>query len=245
MPGCGPCTCQQRLPFDIKMAMQAIVDLNAGQIFAHEALVRGSQGEGAGFVLSQVDDDNRYSFDQRCRVKAIETAAQLQLPARLSINFMPNAIYEPETCLATTLKAAGRYQFPHQRIIFEVTEQESVVDRAFLIDVFQAYREHGFMTAIDDFGAGYAGLGLLADFQPDIIKIDMKLLRDIHLHNAKQAIVRGICQIANELGIAIIAEGIESQEELQFVRELGVYLVQGYLFHKPQLGRLDAPAGLS
>ena len=72
--GCGG-RCAERLPFDIAMAFQPIIDADAGKIFAHEALVRGVNGEGAGWVLGQIDDGNRYAFDQTCRVKAIETAA--------------------------------------------------------------------------------------------------------------------------------------------------------------------------
>src|SRR5690606_29230594 len=175
MPACDTCSCRRPLGFDIKMAFQPIVNVSQRQVFAYEALVRGSQGEGAGHVLSQVNSQNMYTFDQTCRIRAIETAAQIKLPTTLSINFMPNAIYEPETCLAKTLETANRTQFPRENIIFEVTEHEKIENRELLVDVFRTYRAHGFKTAIDDFGEGYAGLNLLADFLPDYLKIDMNL----------------------------------------------------------------------
>lgn len=235
MSVCPSCDCRKPLGFGIKMAFQPIVDISDKSVFAHEALVRGENGEGAGRILGQVTEDNKYTFDQSCRVKAIETASRIQLPGSLSINFMPNAIYEPETCLATTLSTARKTGFDRNKIIFEVTEQEQVVSQEFLVEVFEAYRKEGFRTAIDDFGAGYAGLNLLADFQPDILKIDMKLIRDISQNKVKQTLVRSIQQIGEELGIQLIAEGIETEDEYKYLRDSGITLMQGYFFQKPML----------
>lgn len=235
MSVCPSCDCRKPLGFGIKMAFQPIVDISRKSVFAHEALVRGENGEGAGRILGQVTEDNKYTFDQSCRVKAIETASRIQLPGSLSINFMPNAIYEPETCLATTLSTARKTGFDRNKIIFEVTEQEQVVSQEFLVEVFEAYRKEGFRTAIDDFGAGYAGLNLLADFQPDILKIDMKLIRDINQNKVKQTLVRSIQQISEELGIQLIAEGIETEDEYKYLRDSGITLMQGYFFQKPML----------
>lgn len=235
MSVCPSCDCRKPLGFGIKMAFQPIVDISDKSVFAHEALVRGENGEGAGRILGQVTEDNKYTFDQTCRVKAIETASRIQLPGSLSINFMPNAIYEPETCLATTLSTARKTGFDRNKIIFEVTEQEQVVSQEFLVEVFEAYRKEGFRTAIDDFGAGYAGLNLLADFQPDILKIDMKLIRDINQNKVKQTLVRSIQQIGEELGIQLIAEGIETEDEYKYLRDSGITLMQGYFFQKPML----------
>jgi EAL domain-containing protein (putative c-di-GMP-specific phosphodiesterase class I) len=110
----------------------------------------------------------------------------------LSINFLPNAVYQPAACIRSTFEAAQRYQFPIERIIFEVTEGERVDDRPHLVNIFREYSRFGFRTAIDDFGAGYAGLNLLSEYQPDIVKIDMDLIRDIDTSKPKQVIVHGI-----------------------------------------------------
>ncbi|MGM0429913.1 MAG: EAL domain-containing protein [Pseudomonadota bacterium] len=235
MSACPTCNCRKPLGFGIKMAFQPIVDISSKTVFAYEALVRGENGEGAGRIMGQVTEDNKYTFDQSCRVKAIETASRINLPGNLSINFMPNAIYEPETCLAKTLETAKRTNFNRNNIIFEVTEQEQVVSQQFLVEVFEAYRKEGFKTAIDDFGAGYAGLNLLADFQPDILKIDMKLIRDVNENKVKQTLVRSIQQIGEELGIQLIAEGIETENEYKYLRDSGITLMQGYYFQKPML----------
>lgn len=215
------------------MAFQPILDLAKQEIFAHEALVRGATGESAGSLLARVNADNRYAFDQSCRIKAVEWAARLRVPAMVSINFMPNAVYKAETCIRVTLEAARRYHFPLERIIFEVTEQEQVLDIEHLTTILRAYRKQGFMTAIDDFGAGYAGLNLLADFQPDLIKLDMALIRDIDRDSVRQILVEATLQMCRKLNIRVIAEGIESTGELDALRDLGVELFQGYLFAKP------------
>jgi len=232
-PSCNRCQALDELDFDFSFAYQPIVDFHSRTIFAHEALVRGINGESAASVLARVNDKNRYRFDQSCRVKAVKGAAQLGIQEFLSINFLPNAVYEPDACIRSTFEAAKTYNFPRERIIFEVVEGEDVIDRPHLINIFEEYRRFGFMTAIDDFGAGYAGLNLLAEFQPDIIKIDMDLARNINESKAKQAIVEGIVHTCNLLKIKVLAEGIETKAERDFLLACGVSLFQGYLFCKP------------
>ncbi|MBD8496515.1 EAL domain-containing protein [Pseudomonas syringae] len=231
--GCQGCTGSPALDFSFAYAYQPIVDLRDQSIFAHEALVRGPNGEGALSVLSQVNDQNRYRFDQSCRVAAIAGAAQLGMTERLSINFLPNAVYRPELCIRSTLEAARTYDFPIERLIFETVEGEYLADVDHLLNVLRQYRDFGFMTAIDDFGAGYSGLTLLASFQPDLIKLDIDLIRDIHLHRARQAIVRAVVHMCADLGVTVIAEGIEHREERDFLADCGIYLMQGYWFARP------------
>lgn len=166
---CQGCRDGAAFELPITMAFQPIVDVQSHGVFAYEALVRGAGGEGAGAVLAQVSNSNRYAFDQTCRVKAIELASDLKLAdtgALLSINFLPNAVYEPRACIRLTLAAAMRTGFPIQRIMFEFTEVERL-DTQHVLHILRSYRAMGFKTAIDDFGAGYAGLGLLSEFQPD------------------------------------------------------------------------------
>jgi EAL domain-containing protein (putative c-di-GMP-specific phosphodiesterase class I) len=223
------------------MAFQPIVDVDARTVFAHEALVRGPKGESAASVLDRVNDTNRYQFDQAARVRAIEVAAQLDIDTQLSINFLPNAVYRPETCIRVTLEAALELKFDTSRIIFEVNEAEPVGDRAHLRGIFAEYRRRGFKTAIDDFGAGYAGLALLADFEPDIIKLDMALIRNLHQDRTRQAIIGGTVQTCKMLGITIIAEGVETDDELSVLRDSGISLFQGYRFARPMFEALPAP----
>lgn len=243
-PGCVGCR-QPGEPIDISFAFQPIVDVQRRSVFAYEALVRGPNGESAGSVLSKVDEANRYEFDQRCRTTAIAQAAALKLDAYLSINFMPNAVYRPEACIRTTLAAAAEFGFPLEHIIFETLEGEDIHDRAHLVNIFQAYKQFGFKTAIDDFGSGYSSLSLLADFQPDFIKLDMSLVRGIDSHRARQRIVSSVANLCNDLNVQIIAEGVETQGERDYFDSLGIALMQGYWFAKPAfraLPEVDANA---
>ncbi len=244
-PSCNRCKDNEALDFDFSFAYQPIVDYRARAVFAHEALVRGINGESAASVLARVNDKNRYTFDQSCRVNAVKGAAQLGIKELLSINFLPNAVYEPAACIRSTFEAAQKYNFPKERIIFEVVEGENVSDRPHLINIFEDYKRFGFTTAIDDFGAGYAGLNLLADFQPDIVKIDMDLVRNINDSKPKQAIVEGIVHICRQLNIKVLAEGIETKAERDFLVGSGITLLQGYLFCKPAfqaIGQIDERA---
>lgn len=242
---CVGCREDAKLPFDFKMAFQPIVDMANQRVWGYEALVRGVNGESAFSILSQVSEDIRYRFDQASRVMAIETAGVLfrGRDLRLSINFMPNSVYEPTACIQQSLAAAKRVNFPHKNLIFEFTENEKMTDPAHVQRIVETYRKLGFWTALDDFGAGYAGLRLLARLQPDLIKIDMELLRDIHLSRAKQAIVAGIVGIARALDIQVLGEGVESELELTVLRAAGISLFQGYHFAKPGLMALpDVPS---
>jgi EAL domain-containing protein (putative c-di-GMP-specific phosphodiesterase class I) len=239
---CDGCRNPRLLPFEFTMAFQPIVDVVSEQAVAYEALVRGINGETAGDILARVDDYNRYRFDQACRVKAIEIASRLGLTksssCRLSINFLPNAVYRPASCIRATLEATRRYGLPHSRLIFEVTEGEKVRNSAHLKSIFEEYRRQGMLTAIDDFGAGYAGLNLLAEFQPHIIKLDMELTRGIDADPVRQIIAEAVSIACTKLGIRIIAEGIETDCEADFLKQLGITWQQGYLYAKPEIEAL-------
>ncbi len=239
---CEDCGKAERVGFQFDYAYQPIVDMDRKAVFAHEALVRGPAGEGAMSVLSQVDEHNRYRFDQACRVKAIKGASELGMQQLLSINFLPNAIYKPEVCIRTTLEAARVHNFPLDRIIFEVTEGERVEDGPWFAEILREYKRCGFKTAIDDFGAGYAGMKLLSDFQPDMIKIDMDLIRNVQANRARQAIVHSLVRLCEELDIQVIAEGIETPGERDWLYDNGIRLMQGYLFAKPAFRAMAAVA---
>jgi EAL domain-containing protein (putative c-di-GMP-specific phosphodiesterase class I) len=228
-------------PLDLQMAFQPIVDVERREIFAYEALVRGPRGQPAGWVLDQVQPEQLYRFDQTCRVLAIATAAELRLSTRLSINFAPNAVYEPASCIRLTLAAAERVGFPVERLMFELTEGERIADPKHALGILEYYARRGFTTAIDDFGAGFSGLALLAQFQPHILKLDMELVRDIDRLPAKQAIVESVAAMARRIGSRPLAEGVETRAELDCLRALGIDLFQGYLIARPALGALPVP----
>jgi EAL domain-containing protein (putative c-di-GMP-specific phosphodiesterase class I) len=238
---CGACRNGDEFQQAITMAFQPIVDVSSRSVFAHEALVRGVDGASAREILAAVDPQNQYAFDQACRIRALECAVESGLPALVSINFLPNAVYNPDHCLRATLAAAERVGWPLSDIIFEVTEHEEIADQRHLVSILETYRARGFLTAIDDFGAGYAGLNLLADFQPDLLKLDIGLIRDVHLDRNRRRIVAHMIALCDELGVRVIAEGVESVGESSALLDMGIVLQQGFLFARPATGAACVP----
>ena len=214
-------------------AFQPIVDVVAQEVYSYEALIRGRANEPAFRVLERVPAYAKYQFDEDSRVAAIALAVQLGLNCHLNLNFLPQGLYASEASVISTLAAAARHALPIDRVILEVTEGEVIADYAHFGQHLNEFRRMGLKVAIDDFGAGYSGLNMLADFQPDQIKIDMNLVRGIERHGPRQAIVRAVVQVCVDLGIDVIAEGVESLEEYAWFAEQGVHLFQGYLFAKP------------
>lgn len=240
---CTGCRDGASLDFGFSMAFQPIVDLQEGRVAAYEALVRGLDGAGALSVLSRITPENLYAFDQKCRVKAIEAAVAaglLEGDARLSINFLPNAVYSPAACIQLTLRTAAAVGMPIDRLSFEFTENEEMLDPAHVGGIILAYKKMGFTTALDDFGAGHAGLTLLARFQPDTIKIDRELVSGIEASLPRRLIVEAVMRMCEGLGVSVIAEGVETETELAALRSLGIRYAQGYLFAQPAFERLPA-----
>jgi EAL domain-containing protein (putative c-di-GMP-specific phosphodiesterase class I) len=237
--------CRDGVDFDVPFAMafQPIVDTSTDEVFAFEALVRGVDGASAASVLSRVNDGNRYAFDQACRVKAIESALDaglLDTGARLSINFLPNAVYSPLACIQLTLRTAKVTGMPIDRLIFEFTENEHMGSPDHVASIIDTYKRIGFSVAIDDFGSGYSGLDMFARFVPDEIKLDMELVRGIDADARRRAIVRSMVQLCGDLDTLLIAEGVETVAEAGTLKELGVRYHQGYLYARPALGKLPA-----
>lgn len=232
---CKGCRSGTTFHKSISMAFQPILSLHDKNVFAYEALVRGSDGSGAAAVFEEVTTDNVYLFDQVCRSTAIGLASRLGIAdtdALLSINFLPNAVYDPRACIRVTLDAAERTGFPIDRIMFEFTETEKV-DPKHLLNILDHYRKLGFLTAIDDFGAGFAGIGLLADFVPDVVKLDMQLIRGCDTDVTRRKILGHTIAMLHDLGTQVICEGIETIDEANILRDLRADLMQGYLFAKP------------
>ena len=239
----GVCNrCDTPVPFAFTMAFQPIVDVAQRQVVYYEALVRGVNGKSAFSILDQVTDELMYRFDQACRVKAIELASELGMNARLSINFLPNAVYEPEACIQSTLETSHRVGWPAERLNFEITETERVVDRAHMRSIIDCYRRMGFTTSLDGFGNGYANLDLLTDLRPDTLKIDRELVMDCDSNVRRQAILKSMVSLARTLGTQLVAEGVETREESRCLLALGISVQQGYYFARPQVGELPTVA---
>ena len=217
-----------------------IVAAETGAVFAHEALIRARHPQtnaviGAGPIIdASFKLRLEHVLDQRARQTAIRNAAALNLPdMRLFINFMPNTIYDPEVCLRTTMETADEVGLDLSSLVFEVVETENIPDMKRLQQILDYYRSRGVGTAVDDMGAGFSSVEYLTALQPDFVKIDRALVvRAEQSHSARQSLDVIIGQ-AKQLDIQVIAEGIETETQMQMCREAGADFLQGFLFARP------------
>lgn len=217
---------------------QPIVSLSDYRIVAYECLSRGVRADGSlmpPHLLFKLAEENDLLFylDRLCRENALKTAAVKKISADIFINFVPTSIYVPETCLQSTLHWAQQLEYDPGRVVFEVVETHQVSDLQHLRSILDYYRGKGFRTALDDIGSGHANLVTLATLGADVIKVDMEIIRGITHDPVKQSIFNALSTIAKENGIKVLAEGVETREELAYVAQHGAELAQGYLFARP------------
>ncbi|MGI4791719.1 MAG: EAL domain-containing protein [Janthinobacterium lividum] len=217
-----------------------IVQADNGTVFAYEALIRARHPVsqeiiGAGPLIdASVKLNIEHVFDQRARQVAIRNAAALSMPQmRLFINFMPNTIYDPEVCLRTTMETVEECGMELSDLVFEVVETEHIPDMKRLHKILDYYRSRGAGTAVDDMGSGFASLEYLTALRPDYVKLDRDLVvRAEHTPSARHDLDIIISK-AGKLDIKVIAEGIETESQMQMCLEAGVDFMQGFLFGRP------------
>ena len=209
-----------------------------GDVYGQECLLRGLDPEGGLVPPRRIldaahDTDAIFQLDLAARQSAIHHAVLHGARGKLFINFTPTAIYDPAYCLRSTIAAIDSAAIPHEDVVFEVVESEKSPDPAHLRGILDYYRAEGFKVALDDIGSGYSSLNLLHQVRPDYVKLDMELIRDVAQDSYKALIAEKLLEIARRLGILTIAEGVETPEELAWVREHGATFVQGYLLGRP------------
>lgn len=208
------------------------------QVLAREALLRGAERDGGLVHAHYLFDVARgcgmlAELDLAARDSAIETMALAGHPEALFLNLTPSAIDDPLAALAHTVEQIDRLGMPHERVVFEVVESEHAPDIVHLRGLLATYREAGFRVALDDVGAGYSSLNRLHQLRPDFVKLDMDLVRGVDRDPYKALIARKTIEIATELGIATIAEGVETEGEMNWAQKHGAAYVQGYFTGRP------------
>ncbi|RCJ31338.1 diguanylate cyclase [Nostoc minutum NIES-26] len=218
---------------------QPIVSIkNTSQIYGYELLLRGLDEQGnlvlPGSILELATEAGLLpQLDRVARLSAITEVSRYQVSGHIFINFAPTALYDPVSCLHSTVEAIDRAGIEHERVVFEVVESDNPQDLAHLKAVLQYYRDTGFLVALDDLGSGYSSLNLLHQLRPDFIKLDIELIRNVHQDLYKASITEKLLEITQKLNIQTVAEGIECIEELNWLRERGATFAQGYLIAKP------------
>ncbi|GBC86408.1 Putative cyclic-di-GMP phosphodiesterase YlaB [bacterium HR12] len=215
---------------------QPVVDLASRAVVGWEALARFTDPPGGG-PQAWFAEAAEVGLGVELEIAAAEAAfaalRRIPLDTYLAINVSQRTVLSP------ALLEAVR---PHaERIVLELTEHERVTDYAALGSALQRLRELGVRVAIDDAGAGFASLRHILDVRPDIVKLDVTLTRGIDTDHARRALAVALISFAEEMRITIVAEGIETDEELRALRELGVRFGQGYHLGRPGPLRAEAP----
>ncbi len=207
------------------------------EVFGYECLMRGEHegnmvapdtmlqmARGAGLI---------FQLDLAARRAAIVGAGRHKIDKKIFINFSPNSIYDPWHCLRSTVNAVEEVGLRRDQVVFEITESEKMPALKHLQRIVDFYREEGFQVALDDVGSGYSSLNVLVQLQPDFVKLDMGLVRDVDRDKTKAIVARKLIETVKELELSTIAEGIERVEELDWMRTVGADFAQGYLFARP------------
>ncbi|MBD1222381.1 EAL domain-containing protein [Virgibacillus halodenitrificans] len=218
---------------------QPIVSWTAGtlEIVGHELLSRGLDNEGKIIppfkMFEAAKIRNRtFSLDRACRITCVKNAEAVG-DKLIFINFIPTAIYVPEHCLATTIKLIEKLHIKPEQVVFEVVETEQIDDVAHLKSILNYYRSHGFKYALDDVGVGYNDVEMLSNMEPDFVKLAMEYTNGVSQDAQKQHVAKSVLTIAHNMGAKALAEGVEQEEDLLYLADMGYDLFQGYYLGKP------------
>ena len=223
---------------DVRTVFQPIVSLRDGTVLGYEALSRGPigtplQNPDALFGVA-AECGKLWELEQLCRGKALENAFRSAPGIRLVLHVDPRVIHAETFQEGFTKEYLSRYGIDPENITFEITEKSAACDLQGFGRTIEHYRKQSYQIAIDDAGAGYSGLNLITDIRPDSIKLDMKLIHSIDGDAYKKALVKSLYEFCRLAGIILIAEGVETEGELETLIDVGVHYAQGYLIQRPE-----------
>ena len=224
----------------VKPVYQPIISLEDGEVLGYEALSRITLEDSLlnpeEFFHMAERSDKLWKTEEMCRRKSLQGAVGKKNGVKLFLNVDPNVMKDPQFREGVTCHYLRKYGILPGDIVFEITERNSIEDEEAFREVIQHYRKQKFQITIDDFGNGYAGMNRICALEPQYIKIDMQIVREIDRDNLKKSLVESMIQFCEKSGIRLIAEGIETKEELKTLIKLGVPYGQGYYLLRPQPG---------
>ncbi len=221
---------------DLRIVYQPLVDMVERCVIGYEALTRlpGGQFQSPDLVFKVAADQGvLWSLERLCRQRALETLPPLSDKQRLFINVEPDSFYDPWLRSPAFLEQLQDVGLEPSRVVLELTERAAVKDYVAMRKVLREVRKLGYPLALDDVGSGYAGLQTIAEIRPDYLKIDMALIRNLHLDPIRRELIRTIRTFADSTGTTLVAEGVETIAELETLAGTGVRCAQGYLFARP------------
>ena len=215
---------------------QPIVSLADRAVVGHEALLRGvvdGREVGGGDLFFVAESAGwLHRLDRIGRESAVAGAAPWLDGADLYVNFNPTSIYRPQVCLASTERVVHEAGIAGNQLVFEVVEAHAVADRGHLVSVLDHYRSLGWRVALDDVGAGWSSLSLLAAVRPEVVKLDKALVQELPDDGAR-TVLKAVVDLAHQLGAVVVAEGLETERLAEQVTAIGADLGQGWLFGRP------------
>jgi diguanylate cyclase (GGDEF)-like protein len=222
---------------NLSVVFQPIVNNTQQNIFGYEALIRGphnSEFYSPITLFEEAKKQNRLvELEFLCRELSILKFKELNLPGKLFLNASPETLFQPNFRSGQTLKLLEKIGLSPSQVVIELTEHSPLENYELVRDALKHYKEMGFEIAMDDLGSGYSGLRMWYELRPDFVKIDRHFMCDIDKDKVKQQFVRSIKNIAKELNCKVIAEGVETADEFEFVEKIGLPFCQGYYFSRP------------
>jgi EAL domain-containing protein (putative c-di-GMP-specific phosphodiesterase class I)/GGDEF domain-containing protein/CBS domain-containing protein len=225
----------------IKTVFQPIISLRDGSLLGHEALSRitcDSIITNIDMLFTVAGDNNRiWDLEQLCRTKALEASCSFMISPssqKLFLNVNPHTMHDEKFMKGFTKSFLMKYDIAPHNVIFEITERDVITDMNTFKTIIEHYKCQDYRIAVDDCGSGYSGLNLISDVDPNYIKLDMKLIRDVDRNSIKYAIIKGMVEFSKVSNVQLIAEGIETNEELETLICLGVQYGQGYYIQRPE-----------
>lgn len=221
---------------NIGVAYQPVVDLAERRVIGYEALTRlpGGEFQSPDLIFKVASDLGvLWSLERLCRKRALESLPELNPQQRLFINVEPDSFYDPWLRSPAFLELLADYGLEPSRVVLELTERAAVKDYVAMRKVLSEVRGLGYPLALDDVGSGYAGLQTIAEIRPDYLKMDMALIRNLHLDPIRRELVRTVGAFADSTGTTLVAEGVETVAELETLAGTGVRCAQGFLFARP------------
>ena len=222
-------------------AYQRIFRMQDDTILGCEALSRGPRGSGLDTADAMFGAARRHGLevelDRLCRRRALLAAVgRVPSNAKLFVNTLPATMRDPQFRGKALIDFLDRAQVSPDRIVIEITERLMIENYALFRETMADFTQLGMSFAVDDVGAGYSGLESIHKLKPSYIKIDMGLVQDVHVSTVNRAMAKAIITLGHKIGAEVIAEGIQSEEELQVLRALGVDFGQGYHLARPDTG---------
>lgn len=222
---------------------QPILHLASNRVIAHEALSRGPRGtplfEARTLFATARTIGELPALERVCWTAAVLGALRNGIwstsDAELFINLSPEQMQEPEF-LEFARRLVEDTGIDPRRLVVEVTEGSGGREHERFLRAVEEYRRMGFRIAVDDLGVGYADLVAVAEVRPDYLKVDKRLVNGLHAHRGRLDVLHALAALGRAMGSVVIAEGVETAEELEAVRSLGIDCVQGYFTARPAVG---------